>query len=80
MKKITIGFIIIILTLVIGFDVWVILKSGSENSISQVIIDYSYMYPFITFLIGFVCGHLFWQMPKKKDQLADVISIKELNK
>lgn len=74
MKKYTIAFIVVALTLVIGFDVWVILKSGSENSISQVIIDYSYQYPFITFLVGFVCGHLFWQMPKKKDALADAVT------
>lgn len=66
MKKVTIGFIIFVVVLVLGFDVWVILKTDSTNSISQVIIDYSYQFPFLTFLIGFVCGHLFWQMPKVK--------------
>lgn len=65
MRKYTIGFIIVVVAVIIGFDVFVILKSGSENSISQVVIDYFYAYPFLSFAFGWVCGHLTWQMPKR---------------
>ncbi len=56
------AFSLLILAAVILFDVWVILKKGNQHSISVMVINLAYRYPWISFLAGFVCGHLFWQM------------------
>lgn len=56
-------FLGVLIVAVIIFDVYVILKGGTEASISHQIIIWSYQYPAFTFLTGFVFGHLFWRMP-----------------
>lgn len=55
-------FLIILVVLVASFDVFVIAKKGKQESISAHIIRYSHKYPSIPFLLGFLCGHLFWSM------------------
>lgn len=61
-KKITIIFIVVMIAIIAGYDVWVIASSGSENSISMTMIEWSYKYPVFTFAMGFVMGHLFWRV------------------
>lgn len=65
-KKITMIFIAVLIVLALGYDVLVISMSGPDNSISQVIIDWSYEFPIFTFMAGGLCGHLFWQMSKNR--------------
>jgi hypothetical protein len=69
MKRLTVGFTLLVVVLIAGFDVWTILANGVETSISELIIQTAYRYPWLTFACGFLCGHLFWQMPKKKEGL-----------
>jgi len=53
---------------VIGaYDVYAILVGGKEASISWTLVEWSYDYPSIPFLSGFLCGHLFWRMKDPKD-------------
>jgi hypothetical protein len=66
-KKITFIFIITVLIVVLGYDGFVMLKAGYEASISHTIIVMAYKYPIMTFLIGMVCGHLFWRMGASKE-------------
>ena len=58
-----IGLFILAITI---WDVYVILKEGTEASISYWIIQVSYKYPMATWLFGFcpglLTGHLFWRM------------------
>lgn len=61
-KKMTIWFIILIIVLIAGYDVFAIYKGGTEASISQRLIIWSYDYPAFTFLFGFAMGHLFWRL------------------
>jgi predicted permease len=63
--NLTILFIFIVVAAIAIFDVWVIIKKGKQESISAHIIRLSRQYPSIPFLIGFVCGHLFWSMADK---------------
>jgi len=60
--NITIAFVILLVLIIAIFDFWIIAKKGKYESISAHIIRASHKYPSIPFLIGFVCGHLFWSM------------------
>jgi hypothetical protein len=70
--NITIIFISVVLFAIIFFDVYIIAKKGKKESISAHIIRMSHDYPSIPFLLGMVCGHLFWSM-KTSDWLIEVI-------
>jgi hypothetical protein len=58
-------FIVLLVVVVAVFDFWVIAVDGKPGSISATLIRWSYEYPSIPFLLGFVCGHLFWRMKDK---------------
>lgn len=61
MKKAAI-FILTIVCLAILFDVYLFLSGGTEATISHTLILWSYDYPPMTFLTGYLMGHLFWRM------------------
>ena len=67
MQKITGIFIISFVALAIGYDFWAFYQGGTEATISYWVYDRSHMYPTIPFAIGYLCGHFFWQMKKKRD-------------
>lgn len=50
--------IIVAVVLIAGIDVALI--ASGVNSISFTFYDWSKEYPAIAFMIGFVCGHIFW--------------------
>lgn len=50
--------IIVAVVLIAGIDVALILSHA--NSISFTFYDWSKEHPVIAFMIGFVCGHIFW--------------------
>ena len=60
--NLTILFCAIVVAAIAIFDVWIILKKGKQESISAHIIRASHKYPMLPFLLGIVCGHLFWSM------------------
>ena len=58
----TVIVIAIVVVVIAVFDFYIICKKGKKESISAYIIRWSHKYPSIPFLLGFVCGHLFWSM------------------
>lgn len=54
-----IGFVIVSIAIV---DTFLIVKGGTEASISHQLITWSYEFPAFTFLMGFAMGHLFWKI------------------
>jgi hypothetical protein len=60
--NLTLMFIGILVVAITVFDFYIIAKKGKEESISAHLIRLSHKHPSIPFLIGFVCGHLFWRM------------------
>jgi len=70
MKK-TVIFIIFMVLAIFVFDVYIIVKEGSLESISAYIIRWSMKHPSLPFLCGFLCGHLFWRMPDKSIYWGD---------
>ncbi len=65
MKK-TVLFILIMVVAIVVFDFYIIAAEGATESISAYLIRWSHEYPSIPFLLGFVCGHLFWRMSDKR--------------
>ena len=55
-------FTLVMFIIVAIYDVYAIVTGGTENSISHLLIVSSYKYPILPFLIGVVCGHLWWRM------------------
>lgn len=62
LKKATTIFIGVIFLVIAGYDIFVIAAEGFQVSISHTMIEWSYKYPLFPFLMGVVCGHLFWRM------------------
>lgn len=50
--------------MILAYDIFAFLAGGTESTISFTIFKLSHKYPALSFGVGFVCGHLFWQMPK----------------
>jgi ABC-type polysaccharide/polyol phosphate export permease len=57
-KYVTAGIIVALLI----YDIFAIHFGGTESSVSQIIIEWSYAVPAFTFSIGFIMGHLFWRL------------------
>lgn len=67
MITLTKGLIIVVIILLVIYDFIAFLTGGTEATISVVIIRWSREYPAIPFAVGFLMGHLFWQLELKKD-------------
>lgn len=53
--------------IILGYDCWLLVKGGTEATISHWMIVSSYKYPLIPFFWGFLMGHFFWRMRDTKD-------------
>lgn len=69
MVKITKIFILVSLVIILLYDVYAVIKGGTEATISWIVAGWAYDYPSLPFAVGFVCGHLFWQMKAKQKGL-----------
>lgn len=61
-KKITGIFVVAVIAIILVYDVIAYVNGGTASTISFTIFEWSYKYPAFTFAMGFVMGHLFWQM------------------
>jgi hypothetical protein len=61
-KKLTKIFIAATIAVIAAFDVYVWTAGGTEATISWTMFEWSHEYPVFAFAMGFVMGHLFWQM------------------
>jgi hypothetical protein len=55
-------FILLIVVLVLVWDAYVILVGHQEATFSVILYESSKRWPIIAFVLGLVCGHLFWQV------------------
>ena len=66
-RSITGWVIIAVIIFIFGYDFYAYVQGGQDATISSVIItDWAVNYPAFTFGIGFIMGHLFWSLSKKK--------------
>ena len=70
-KIVTFGVIPLIFFAILVYDVYAIMKGGTEASISSNIIVASYKMPFMVYAVGLIngvlIGHLFWRMKPNSD-------------
>jgi len=61
-----VGFILFAIVIVGGYDIYAIIKGGTEATISHMVFEWSYKYPIFTFSCGFfpgvLVGHFFWRI------------------
>lgn len=67
-KQWTVYFTLITFAAIGVWDVWVISQEGTEASISYLLIHWAYDYPAFPFTMGFVMGHLFWQLSSNRKE------------
>jgi hypothetical protein len=60
MRNLTKWFILASLVLIIGYDIFAVLKDGEQATISAVLLGWSREYPPLTLAFGVLMGHLFW--------------------
>lgn len=79
MKNLTSYFTIAVFIFVATYDVYAISVGGTENTISHLLITISYKYPIFPFLMGLICGHLFWRMhdTKRTKEISEFIDMKK---
>lgn len=65
-KKYLRGIIGLALVALIVLDFVLTVVFGESGTISQVLLNWSQEQPFISFLFGFVMGHIFWKNESKK--------------
>ena len=58
--KWTIGIIIVLASVLMVWDVYVVFSPEPGDTVSEVTLYFAQRHPVIPFLAGVVCGHLFW--------------------
>ena len=54
--------VVFIVAVVAAWDVYVIYQGQQEATFSIVLYESSRRWPVIPFVLGFLCGHVFWQI------------------
>lgn len=55
--------LIILIVLVVGsWDTYLILTGDEDATVSVVLYESARQWPVISFVAGFLCGHVFWQV------------------
>lgn len=82
MGKITIIIIAAVALILGAWDIYVLIKGGTEATISHLVLVSSYKYPIIPFLGGFLSSHFWWRIKDTEEtkKIADFISGKEKDK
>ena len=58
--NVTAWFIVLLVFLLAGYDVYAAVKWGYQGTISYDILTAAQTHPIIAFAAGVLCGHLFW--------------------
>ena len=58
-RKITIGLLLSVAAILIGWDIYMYKTPTPDDTISQVFLYFS-SHPILPFAVGTLCGHLFW--------------------
>lgn len=64
-QKWTVGIIVGVIVLLIGWDCYAVWRAGEEATISAIIQHAAHQWPIIGAAGGLLIGHFFWQMSKK---------------
>jgi hypothetical protein len=66
-KWITIGILVVVTALLIGWDIWVAVNNEEGDTISEILLWVG-EHPVLPFAFGVLMGHLFWPQRKEKKE------------
>jgi hypothetical protein len=69
-KKITILLLLAVIVILGGWDIYVAANAHSGDTISEIVLAASIERPIIPFVLGVVCGHLFWPQTKEPNHAS----------
>lgn len=52
--------LLVVIALMLGLEAWAVMNRKPHDTISEIVWRVSFRFPFVPFLVGFLCGHLFW--------------------
>lgn len=58
-RTLTVGVVLVTIAGLVGYDVFAFVRAGTDATISSVVWEAASSPP-LTFVAGFLCGHLFW--------------------
>jgi hypothetical protein len=67
-------FMLVVFLIVVVYDIVMATNKIQGDTISEITLFYSFRIAFIPYALGFLCGHLFWPMDKKRSIHA-IVSI-----
>jgi len=75
-KKITMILIGLVTIVLGGWDIFLLAKGGTEETISHMVLVSSYKYPIIPFLGGFLSSHFWWRIKDtaKTKEIAEFVN------
>lgn len=60
LANLTKGAIVATAAILIGYDIFVVIKGGPGDTISEVMLAWASSHPILAFAMGALMGHLFW--------------------
>lgn len=63
-RRITILLLSIAIVVLGGWDIYVAVNDANGDTISEIVLAASVQRPIIPFVLGVICGHLFWPQTK----------------
>lgn len=70
-RQITRALILVTVLLWIFWDVWVFYTSGNPSTESATLVRWSWYHPWIPFMAGLLCGHIFFDLREPVDWPKD---------
>ena len=64
-KTVTVLLLLVAVVILGGWDVVVAANARPGDTISEIVLEASLRRPIIPFVVGVVCGHLFWPQERK---------------
>jgi hypothetical protein len=72
-KTLTIVFLIAATTFICLWDVFVATNPVKGDTVSEIVLAFSFKHWFLPLVLGVVCGHLFWPVVKVEDKWVRLI-------
>jgi len=57
------AFFLLIHVLIAVWDIVAVIRGRPADTVSATLLDWSMAYPILAFIVGLVCGHVFWPQP-----------------
>lgn len=70
--------IMVVILLLVAYDIVIYYKGGVDATISRVILHGAIGWPFVPFMAGLLCGHLFWSQDLRIKEIRSKTTYPEI--